>query len=71
MEQATLAVTGMSCGHCVSRVRKALEALEGVRVKAVRVGEAELDFDPALQSLAAVTGALDAAGYPAEVRREA
>jgi copper chaperone CopZ len=58
----------MSCGHCVGRVQKALSALPGVTVKAVKVGEAEVEFDPTLQSLAAVTAALDAAGYPADVR---
>ena len=68
MEHATLRVSNMSCGHCVGRVQNALAALAGVTVKAVKVGEAEVEFDPALQSLAAVAAALDAAGYPAEVR---
>ena len=68
MEQAKLQVSNMSCGHCVSRVQKALASLTGVTVKAVKVGEAEVEFDPTLQSLAAVTAALDAAGYPAQVR---
>jgi copper chaperone len=30
-----LAVEGMSCGHCVARVKKALEGVEGVRVARV------------------------------------
>ena len=68
MEHATLRVSNMSCGHCVGRVQKALSALSGVTVKAVKVGEAEVEFDPTLQSLAAVTAALHAAGYPAAVR---
>ena len=67
MEHAKLQVSNMSCGHCVSRVHKALASLKGVTVKAVKVGEAEVEFDPTLQSLAAVTAALDAAGYPARV----
>jgi copper chaperone len=68
MEHAKLQVSGMSCGHCVNRVHKALSALTGVNVRTVTVGEAEVEFDPTLQSLAAVTAALDAAGYPAQVR---
>ncbi len=68
MDHVTLRVANMSCGHCVSRVQKALAELQGVTVKAVKVGEAEVEFDPTLQSLAAVTSALDAAGYPAQVR---
>ena len=67
MERACLQISNMSCGHCVSRVHKALALLPGVTVKAVKVGEAEVEFDPTLQSLAAVTAALDAAGYPARV----
>lgn len=68
MENAKLRVANMSCGHCVSRVHKALTSLAGVTVKTVTVGEADVDFDPTLQSLAAVTAALDAAGYPAQIR---
>jgi len=68
MEHAKLRVANMSCGHCVSRVHKALSALTGVTVTTVTVGEAEVEFDPTLQSLAAVTAALDAAGYPAQVQ---
>jgi len=71
MTRVSLAVEGMSCGHCVSRVKKALVDLPGVTVRSVDVGRAEIDFDPTLQSLAAVTTALGAAGYPAEVREEA
>ena len=67
MEHANLHVSNMSCGHCVSRVQKALSALTGVTVRTVTVGEAEVEFDPTLQSLAAVTAALDAAGYPARI----
>jgi copper chaperone len=65
MEHATLRISNMSCGHCVSRVHKTLSALTGVTVRTVTVGVAEVEFDPTLQSLAAVTAALDAAGYPA------
>jgi copper chaperone len=68
MEHVKLHVSNMSCSHCVSRVHKALAALAGVTVTGVKVGEADVEFDPTLQSLAAVTAALDQAGYPAQVR---
>ena len=68
MEHASLQIANMSCGHCVSRVHKALAALTGVTVTAVKVGEADVEFDPTVQSLAAVLAALDGAGYPAQVR---
>lgn len=68
MERLKLAVSGMSCGHCVSRVKKALTGVSGVQVKDVTVGEATVEFDPTVQSVAAVLAALDSAGYPASVR---
>lgn len=30
MSQETIKVEGMSCGHCVMRVKKAVETVEGV-----------------------------------------
>ena len=30
MTQETIKVEGMSCGHCVMRVKKAIEGVEGV-----------------------------------------
>lgn len=68
MERLKLAVSGMSCGHCVSRVKKTLTGVPGVEVKDVTVGEATVEFDPTVQSVAAVLAALDSAGYPAAVR---
>jgi copper chaperone CopZ len=71
MKRIRLTISGMSCGHCVGRVKKTLTGLPGVEVRAVEIGRADIDVDPTLQSLAAVTTALGAAGYPAEVREEA
>ena len=71
MSHLSLDITGMSCGHCVSRVQKTLAALDGVAVRAVAIGSAELDLDSARQTPAAVLAALNAAGYPAVVRAEA
>jgi copper chaperone CopZ len=68
MERASLQISNMSCGHCVSRVHKTLAALAGVTVTTVEVGQAAVEFDPTRQSLATMTAALDAAGYPAQVR---
>jgi copper chaperone CopZ len=68
MGLVTLTIDGMSCGHCVGRVRKALETLDGVEVETVEVGQAEVRIDEARQPLAAVVAALEAAGYPARPR---
>lgn len=65
MEQLTLAITGMSCGHCLNAVNKALAELGGVKVGSVRIGRAELEFDPAVTSTAQIVAAVGAAGYEA------
>ena len=63
MESATIGINGMSCGHCVAAVSKALAAVPGVTVDAVTIGSATIAIDPALGSLAAAEAAIDAAGY--------
>ena len=68
MEHVILEISGMSCGHCVSRVRKTLSAMAGVQVTSVDVGRADVEFDPALQTPATMAAALGAAGYPTVVR---
>ena len=66
MERVTLAITGMHCGHCVSRVTKALEVLPGVRVESVAIGSATVAYDPAALSVEAIAQAVAATGYPAQ-----
>jgi copper chaperone len=62
-----LNISGMSCGHCVARVTKALTALEGLEVDNVRIGAAALRFDPARRSIDDILEALRDAGYEASV----
>jgi copper chaperone len=62
-----LNIGGMSCGHCVARVTKTLGELEGLEVDAVRIGTAEVRFDPARRSLDDILEALRDAGYEASV----
>jgi copper chaperone CopZ len=62
-----LKIDGMSCGHCVARVEKALQRLDGVVVGRVFVGDAELSYDPARIGTARVREALADAGYTAQV----
>jgi copper chaperone CopZ len=65
MEPLALKIDGMSCGHCVARVEKALKKLDGVVVVRVEVGAAELAYDPAKTPFARIREALDDAGYTA------
>jgi copper chaperone len=67
MRSVHLNIVGMSCGHCVARVTKALGALEGLEIDTVRIGAAELRFDPTLRSIDEIVGAVRDAGYEASV----
>jgi copper chaperone CopZ len=63
MRSVQLHIGGMSCAHCVARVTKTLGALQGVEVGTVRIGAAELRFDPARRSIEDILEALRAVGY--------
>lgn len=65
----TLAIDGMTCGHCVLAVTKALSVVPGVQVKSVAVGSAEIKGDGSAAGRA--VAALDEAGYPAEALGDA
>jgi len=63
MNQVTLQIEGMSCGHCVGQVRNALARLDGVQVRQVKVGEAGLSYDPETLTLTEIVEAVKQAGY--------
>jgi copper chaperone CopZ len=65
----TLNISGMSCDHCVRRVRKALGTVPGVTVEQVEVGRAVVADDDEPNGRAAVVRVLDEAGYAAEIAR--
>jgi copper chaperone len=63
MVDMTMKIDGMSCGHCVAQVRKALEALEGVNVQQVAVGTATVAYDPSTMSEDRIAQAVESQGY--------
>lgn len=63
MTQLTMKISGMSCGHCVESVKKALARVDGVTVERVAIGEATVNFDPAVTNPSAVTEAVEDDGY--------
>ena len=65
MLRLTLGIAGMTCGHCLNAVKKALAELPGVQVDSVRMGRAEVQFDSALMNADRIIAAIDAAGYVA------
>ena len=65
MQNAKFNVRDMHCGGCVRHVTEGLRRLDGVAVRQVTVGAAEVSFDPAKTTAQAITAALADAGYPA------
>ena len=64
-----LEITGMSCGHCVSHVKFALEGVEGVSQADVSLENHEAEVKLSDQVINAdLIAAVEAAGYQAEVR---
>ena len=63
MERMTMKIDGMTCGHCVSQVTKALKEVEGVKVEQVSVGSATVSFDPSVASEEKISQAVEDQGY--------
>ena len=63
MENTTIRINGMSCGHCVAAVRRALESLEGVTVDSVSVGEASVRYEPGTVTPVQIANAIRDEGY--------
>lgn len=62
MQDIILSISGMSCGHCLNAVNRAISSVAGVEVKSVRVGRAELRV-PAPAAVDALKTAIEDAGY--------
>ena len=62
-----LKVDGMTCGHCVARVQKALDAAPGVDAAKIDLesGTAEIRFGTQTDT-ATLIGVVEAAGYSAQ-----
>ncbi len=63
MTETTIAIEGMSCQHCVMRVKKAIEGLKGINQSDVVVGQAKVTFDEALIKKQDIEDAIVKAGY--------
>jgi copper chaperone CopZ len=64
MDRINLKIDGMTCGHCVAWVGKALKKLDGVNVESVAVGSATVSYDPAVISEQRIAEAVTSEGYP-------
>ncbi len=73
MNTEVLNVSGMTCGGCVSKVTKALQAIKGVNDVNVSLvdGEAKVQFDASLTSPAQLKSAVQEAGYNVDATKHA
>lgn len=65
MKQTNIKIEGMSCQHCAMRVKKAIDALPGVKESKVEIGSASVKYDEAAVSETAIEAAITKAGYKA------
>ena len=68
MENVTLNVQGMSCGHCVKAVEGGVGELPGINEVKVDLNEAKVTvaFDEAQVTVAAIKEAIEEQGYDVE-----
>ncbi|KGR88527.1 copper chaperone CopZ [Lysinibacillus odysseyi] len=65
MENVTIQVKGMSCGHCVKAVECGLGQLEGVEKVAVQLdaGTVEVDYKEGAVTIEQMKAAIEDQGY--------
>lgn len=71
MERTSLSIDGMSCGHCVAHVRKALAAIPNVNVDDVNIGAATIHYEAGAVSPDDIAKAVSSAGYTVRSQRTA
>ncbi|WP_055105910.1 copper chaperone CopZ [Paenibacillus ihumii] len=65
MEQKTLQVKGMSCGHCINSIEGNVGKMNGVESVKVNLndGTVAVSFDPKAVSLKEIKDVIDEQGY--------
>lgn len=63
MDKLTMQITGMTCGHCVAGVTRALQGVPGVTVDQVAIGTASVAYDPGATTPADIAQAVEEEGY--------
>ena len=67
MRDLTMFIEGMSCGHCLHAVNKALASVPGVEIGSVRIGRADVRYDESVINPDLIVDAVSGAGYRATV----
>lgn len=67
MAETTLKIDGMSCQHCVMRVKRAIDNLSGVLHSDVQIGVATVAFDESRLKKEDIIAAVEKAGYKVSI----
>lgn len=67
MNTLKLTIDGMSCGHCLNHVQKALGSMPGLQATSVQIGQASMQYDPAQYAPEAIAEAVTKSGYKAHI----
>jgi copper chaperone len=62
MKSHELTIQGMSCSHCVSHVKQALDTIDGLEVEDVQIGKARVWYEDQKVS-DVLTKKVEEAGY--------
>jgi copper chaperone CopZ len=65
MNETRLHIEGMSCGHCVGRVRSTLQRIPGVEIVSLELGTAVVRYPEGETTPEAIARALTTDGYAA------
>lgn len=63
MSEATMKIEGMTCQHCVMRVKKAVEQMPGVSRTEVAIGTARITYDESRVKEQDLEQAVEKVGY--------
>lgn len=63
MQTVTLAVQGMSCGHCVKAVEGAVSGVGALAIVDLATKSVTVDYDETAVTLAAIKEAIEEQGY--------
>lgn len=63
MKTLTMDIQGMTCGHCVAGVTRALKDVTGVTVDDVKIGSATVQYDDSLTAVDDIRQAVEDEGY--------
>lgn len=63
MKTIQIRIDGMSCNHCVMRVKKAIDNLKGIEKSDVSIGHANVQFNDIEISQEEIINAITKSGY--------